>query len=175
MAKKRGNRNFRAIRVTQNMNLGALAAGTVVIQNLFDNTDQEMRVISADLTWTLANGEADEGPISVGLAHGDYSLTEIDEWFESTAGIAGDEIALERARRKCRHVGDIVGRDTDGGGGVGNAFGQLKGGQKIRTKMGWHIPENVDISIWARNTGDGALSSTTTDISVSGTVYLVLA
>ncbi len=159
--------------MNQNFNLGALGAGTVVIQNLFDNTGQEMYIISSDLTWSIVNGEEDSGPINVGLAHGDYTLTEIDEWFVSNAGIAGDEIALEQSRRKVRQVGDIIVHET-GTGGTGTGWGQLEGGMKIRTRMGWFIAPDVDLALWARNSGDAALATTTADLTVSGNVYLRL-
>ncbi len=155
--------------------LSTLAAQDVVTSP-FPNVDTQMRCSSIVAAWTLQGGTSagtGQGPLIVGLAHGDYSTAEILEWFASNAGIQADMIQQEHANRKCRHVGDMWTQDS-GAGAAGTAMGRLKNGSKIRTKMQWHLAEGADLAFWARNTDSAAVVNASTALTVTGTVYVVL-
>lgn len=163
MAKKRGNKNFRAIRVSALVSLGTLADNTHVKATLLDNTDQEMYVVSADLMWTVRDHTGAEGPLIVGLSHGDYTVGEIKEWYESSgSATTADMIALEQSRRRCRDAGMFSGALSDE---------NLNDGKPIRTTCKFSIAEGAKLDFWVRN-DSGAALTTGAEVICSGKVYV---
>lgn len=167
MARKRRryNPNFVAVRVQSTLALGALASGSVASATLMGNAGQDLYLLSADLIFTHSDGLATEGPINVGVCHGDYSTTEIDEWYVSTAGVGTDMIMREHSRRKVREAGQfpgIAGNET------------LNDGKPIRVKLRFDIADNINLDVWARNSDATAPLSSGGEIVVSGTVYCLL-
>ncbi len=153
-----------ACKVQASVSLGALASSDVVIANL-TALSQDAYVISADLTWSTQGVSINDGPIQCGLAHSDYTVTEIQEAIDASPANDSDMIQIERTRRKVRTVG-IFERD-------GTATGKsLNDGKKMRSKMGWHVSNNKEISIWAQNR-DAATLTTGGQVQVTGTLYLV--
>lgn len=131
-------------------------------ETLTDTVDSKAFLISADLVWSL-KGTAGEGPIEVGVAHSDYSDTEIEEWIEANGSWnQGDKIQQERAKRKCRRVGIFALQD---------ASEVLNDGKPIRTKCGWMLEEDQTLKVWAYNRS-GATLTTGTVVKCDGTCYL---
>ncbi len=90
---------------------------------------------------------AGDGPITVGYAFGDYTITEIKEALESASSInAGNKIAQEQANRWVRVVGTL--------GGTGNST--LNDGQPVTTKLNWAVQIGSAINVFAYNESAGA-------------------
>ncbi len=161
MAKHKSRRGFLPVRVAAVVSLGALATTGISENVLLTNSDQELYLVSGDLIVSMRDHTPDQGPITVGVAHGDYSATEIDEWFESNAAVTKDMIAREKSRRKCRAIGAFPGTE---------ATEVLNDGKPIRVKLGFAISEGSNLNLWGRNDDDGTLTSGT-DIVITGTVF----
>ncbi len=160
---RRRNPNFRAVRVLGSLALGALADNTFV-KSAIGETGQEYIAISMDCYAAIKNHTAAEGPIAWGIAHGDYTVTEIKEWWESNGSIAGDKVQDEYRRRLIRQVGIFPGLATDE---------VLYDGRAKRVKLGFRIQESKTLSLWAVNLSDGTLT-TGTLVDLTATLYLRL-
>ncbi len=108
-------------------------------------------LISADFAWNIQNKTDNEGPIIVGLAHGDYTAAEIEEWVEATASTDdADMIANERRKRKIRWVGSFAGENTEEA---------LNDGVPIHTKLGWVQQEETFLTLWAYNLAGATIAA----------------
>ncbi len=165
MAKHRNRRKrgagFVAVPVTAELGLSTLGDNTVLTQSILGALGEEMFFISADLTWTLAEATAGEGPIKVGVAHGDLTAAEINEALDASPLDRDDIIANERRRRPVRTVGMF--RST-------TATEVLNDGRKIRTTIKMKVGIGHDLNFWARNQS-GATLTAGTQIQVDGVLY----
>ncbi len=171
MARKpRRNRKFRKYlrgNVDETLNLGTLAATTLVGAN-FDESVNERTYLSslkAIHTLDLLTQAAGQGPIMVGVAHSDYSDAEIEAWIENTGSWdEGDLVNQEIAKRKIRRVGvfDPQGEDTT------VATVALNEGRPITTKCGWILLQGQTLKQWAYNLGTAALATTNPSYRVQG-------
>lgn len=161
MSKKRGNSNFVAIRVSISKALGVLADSTMLLESIIDSIDTDLYVISADLYWSLLQHTAGEGPIMFGLAHGDYSVAEVDEWYESNSEDFNNKIAQEQNKRQCRQAGQFAGLGTDE---------VLNDGKSVRTKIKFRVNAAQALNIWIRNESVNAMT-TGARVNVNGTIY----
>ncbi len=146
-----GPNMFRARNGVTELALATLADNDVITGALFAVSTNSFRALSFRGTWTIAGIASGQGPIHVGLAHGDYDAAEIEEWFEQTASIdRGNKIANEQASRLCRHVGTFsaVGSDET-----------LNDGKPITTKMNWAIREGQTVNVWAHNQAGTTLTT----------------
>ncbi len=161
--RRRWGPNMARIRLNSVPSLGTLADKAMLVGSLTIAADEEYCALSTMLTYALRSHTAGEGPINVGLAHGDYSATEVEEWFEAAAAISrGDKVENEKNSRLCRMVGTFSGIGTEE---------VLNDGKPIRTKLNWHIPEGKTINIWLYN-DSGAPMSTGAKCPVSGWLTL---
>ncbi len=155
MARKPAKRrafNLRGVQSSGSLALGTLGTVTAITSAALAAADGAYRIMSASLTWALEDFTAGEGPIVVGFAHGDYTVTEIKECIESGASISiGDKIANERANRLVRRVGVFD--------GVAGAE-KLNDGKPIKTRLNWAIPIGKTLSLFAYN--DGIVTNLTT-------------
>ncbi len=104
--------------------------------------------MTLDGTWTIQDLTAGEGPITVGFAFDDYSVTEVKECLEIGASInLGDKIAQEKANRLVRIVGTFVNSDP------------LQNGMRIKTRLNWAVPNGHSFIIFAYNESGSALST----------------
>ncbi len=155
--------------IDETKSLGGLGANTGIVQ-AFDGTVSERTFVSSIVASWSMQGWTDTdntGPITVGLAHGDYTLAEIEAWVEQ-AGAAtweeGDLIAREVSDRKIRKVGTF---GSAGGGLLGSVV--LNDGRNIKTKLNWILNAGQGIQMWAYNNGSAAVSGTTVpDVTVQG-------
>jgi len=147
--KRRRSAGFRVVRVKGSVALATLANLTVVKASLFVNGGQRQFIIAADLTWTLMNATATEGPFYCGLAHNDYTVAEIKEWIESGAGVETNQIEQEKNRRLCR--------DSIVFSGVGTEE-VANDGKPKRTKVRFHVEDSQELAFWVYNDSDATLA-----------------
>lgn len=146
---------------TQGFSLGTIGDLAAVKQAL-DAVETKQWLISADCTWSIRNLTAGQGPIHVGFAHGDYSTTEIAEWFVNSGSWSqGDRIAQEQARRKCRLVGTFSGVSTEE---------VLNDGKPVRTRLNFSLEDGQSLAIFAIN-ASGAALTTGSLVYATGKVY----
>ncbi len=166
MAKKgrRSSGKFRAVPFTIELALSTLANEIVIATNVFgSNSTRQSYIISVDAVYGMRGHTAAEGPIEVGYAHGDYSVTEIKEALEAGASFdPGNKVAQEQARRLVRSVGLFNGLATDE---------NLQDGAKIRRTIKFAISQGFNLAFWAKNK-NGAPLTTGSTIEVSGTAYM---
>ncbi len=151
MVKKKGRRRFnlRRVRLTPEIALLTLATDTALAATMVGTAISSYRCVSVKGTWTLSALTADEGPITVGIAHGDYSVTEIKECIEAGAGIdPGDKTSQERANRLIRIIGTLTGSNAS-----------LNDGRPVKTRLNWFIPVGQHINIFAFNESVSTLTT----------------
>ncbi len=148
----RGSRySLRGVRFDSTSALLALANVTVVTQSITGSADGKYRMISMKATWSLRSHTAEEGPITVGYAHSDYSVTEIKEALEVQASISvGLKVEQEQANRLVRIVGTFPGLDTDE---------VLDHGNPIKTRLNWEIPPGLEVVQFAYNNSGSTLTT----------------
>ncbi len=151
------------IQVLNQQALGTLPAADLAGEDLVLASDNEYRVISITTDWNLVNHTPGEGPITVGYAHGDYTDTEIEEWYEGQNDILrGDKIAAEISQRFIRRAGMFSGVA---------ASETLNDGRSIKTRLNWVIAEGKTVRMWAYN-GDVNALTTGTVLTCSGRMYM---
>ncbi len=155
------NRNFVAIPVQQAKALGTLADATVLAQSLIGTLTEDMFAISADLLWTIRDLTPGEGPVYVGVAHGDYSVSEIKESLEVTLTGPGSKIEQERARRMIRTSGVFPGLTSEE---------SLNLGVPLRTRMKFTVQSAKALNGWIWNSSGAALT-TGAIVEIAGKVY----
>ncbi len=168
MARKgRRRRMGRYIRgdVNEGMPLTTLAARTVVSAD-FDSVVNERTLVSSVIAiYTLAKftKATDDGPIMVGLAHGDYSSAEIQAVLDATGSWnEGDLIAREVGNRKVRRIGVFdVPLDAD-------EVSVLNDGKRIKTKLNWILLQGQTLKLWAFNMGTSAIATTAPVVHCEG-------
>ncbi len=161
--RRSGRRSFplRPVRSTPAQALSTLAAVTAVTTGLTGVADGAYRLVSVDMIHSMVGLTAGEGPITVGYAHGDYSVTEIKEWMEATAAIStGNKIAQEQSGRLIRRVGEFVGTNSS-----------LNDGMSMKTKLNWLIAIGDVVNLFAYNNSSGALTTGAIQ-NASGTLWI---
>ncbi len=151
--------------VDEEVALTTLAAKTLTSAS-FDNVVNERTLVSsvvARYSMTAFTKSTGDGPIMVGLAHGDYSNTEIEEFIENQGSWnEGDKIARERGARQIRMVG-IFENPADEAESV-----VLNDGKPIKTKMNWILNQGITLKLWAYNLGTSALATTAPIVQAEG-------
>ncbi len=160
---RRRGRGFVAMPVAGSVLPSTLTSGTVIKSPLIENLAEDFFAISADLTWTIRDGTVNEGPLQIGLAHGDYTVAEIKEWLDVDLSNPANLIAREQGGRKCRRTGFFQ-------QGLGAAGEVLNDGKMIRTRLKFLMNDGVSLDFWVHNQSGASLSGGATVI-VSGTVY----
>ncbi len=138
--------------------LGTLAPSVVIGATVADTVTEKAWVSSISCSHALADfvAVADRGPILVGVAHGDYTDSEVEEWVESIdSWEEADQIGQEVGRRKIRKIGQF----RVPVGSVAGDVQVLNDGKNIRTKCGWMLTTGQTLRFWAYNQGDGALTT----------------
>ncbi len=142
--KRRRRFNLRRVRATPALTLGTLASAIVVETNVTNPGSDSMIIVSVKGTHSLSGLTAGEGPITVGFAHSDYSVTEIKECLEVISSIdQGDKVAQEQANRLVRVVGTFPSQ----------ANSDLNNGVPISTKLNWRMTPDDNLEIFAFNEG----------------------
>lgn len=137
--------------------LGNLATKDLVAIPTQEVTTERMFVSSVKAAWALKDLllAPDDGPVVVGIAHGDYTAAEIEEFLENAGSWdEGDLISQEIGKRKVRIVGTFraVGAEAE----TAQTF-VLNDGRPITTKLGWILTSGKALDFWAYNAGSGPL------------------
>ncbi len=150
--------------VDESLGLGTLASRTL-LSDTWDETVNEKSLISSFIaTFAIDQLTGPQGPLTVGVAHSDYSDTEIEDVIEA-AGTwdRGNKISRELARRLVRTIGVFGPSD---GGLVQDLV--LNDGKPIKTKLNWMLQTGDTLKMWIYNQGDAALSGTVPIVRVQG-------
>ncbi len=158
-----GRRGYtlRKVRLTPELGLGTLASDTALVVVAHPVTVSSLRAISMVATWSLSALTAGEGPITVGYAHSDYTVTEIKECLETGNINPNLKIEAERANRLVRVVGTFS--------AAGNAV--LNDGKPIKTRLNWGLGINRAVNIFAFNESTVALT-TGAQLRVAGAMWV---
>ncbi len=149
--RRRWTADMQAVPYTEAFSLGTLASVTVITGTVLPASDNEYRCLSISTLWSLRNHTGSEGPIIVGYAHGDYSVTEIKQCIEAEGSMTrGDKIAAEQADRLVRRVGVFAGTTAED---------TLNDGKPIRTRLNWVIPDGKTLTAWAYIQSGAALTT----------------
>ncbi len=168
--KRKYTRKFRKYlrgSVDEELAIATLAAKTVIGVD-FDETVNERTLVSSIIgRYALSNVTpiALNGPLLVGVAHGDYTDAEIEEWIENTGSWnEGDKIGQEIAKRKIRRVGLFQTSPTS----VPADTAVLNDGKPIKTKLNWILNQGESLKLWAYNTGSVAFATTAPVVDLQG-------
>ncbi len=167
MARKTPRKMGRYIKgdVEENLDLGTLAAATLV-SALFDSVVDDRTLVSSIVaTWSMTNFTpiAEVGPIVVGVAHSDYSDAEIEAWLEATGSWnEGDKVAQEVTKRLIRKIGVFAESES---ALIGETLNE---GKAIRTRLNWMLAEGQTLRLWAYNSGSAAVATTDPNVRLSG-------
>ncbi len=124
--------------------------------------DQDTWLMSTDISVAMFGHTAGEGPLIVGLAHGDYDSQEIEEYLEASAAWdEGDKVAQEHRRRKVRTLGMLPGFASNE---------SLWDGAQKRVKLGFKLQIGETLKVWIYNFGAGTLTAGTT-VKWAGTLW----
>ncbi len=155
--------------VDEKLSLTTLGAAAVLAEDFDQVVNERTLVTSIIASYSMINmtaGAAD-GPILVGIAHSDYSITEIGEFLTATGGWdEGNKVAQEQMRRKIRRIGtfqnppDLV------------TPAVLNEGREIKTKLNWILLQGQTLQLWAFNQGSSALDTTVPVVHAAGHVNL---
>ncbi len=153
LAKRKPSRRrftLRRVRITPELALSTLASDTAVVTDVTSNSTATYRVISVSATWGLSGGTVNEGPLTVGFCHSDYTVTEIKECLEAQSSISpGQKIEREQANRLVRIVGVLT-----------EAQPTLNDGKPIKTRLNWLMAASSDnLSMFVYNEDTAALTT----------------
>ncbi len=151
--------------VNEQLAIGTLASKTLTV-DAFDSVVKERTWISSvRAAWSVNNWTptATVGPLLIGIAHGDYSAAEIEEWIENTGTWdEGDLVQQEVGKRKIRIVGQLSAPASAGEDTV------LNDGRQTTTKCGWILNAGQTLDIWAYNLGLAAFATTAPILHADG-------
>ncbi len=155
--------NLRRVRVTTEQALATLGTDTALVASSSGASDGTYRAVTMKMTWLLSSMTQGEGPITVGYAHSDYTVTEIKECLEANAAVSiGDKGAQERANRLVRVVGTLRG-DPNGS--------SLNDSKPISTKLNWLINIGKQVNIFMYNESQSSLT-TGAFLNVAGNMWI---
>ncbi len=159
----RGRYSLRGVRFANSITLGTLANITVITSGTTGVADGAYRMISIQGVWSLKDSTGNEGPIVVGYAHSDYTVTEIKEALEANASISvGDKVANERSKRLVRIVGQFDGTGQDR---------TINDGRPLKTRLNWFIPIGDEVNMFAYN-DSGATLTTASVVDLTGKCWV---
>ncbi len=167
MAKKRGrrrrySRNFVAIPFSQTVTLTTLADETVLSTPVIGaGLGEDLYIMSVEALWAIRGVTPTEGPISVGWAHSDLSVTEVNEALVAEVTDPDDIIAAERAKRPVRRSGIFP---------IILANEALNDGRLLKTKLKFTIGNDFNLNFWVKNLSGAALT-TGAAVEVTGTIF----
>ncbi len=159
--------NLRRVRIASAVTVGALAAGDVVSGTIIASATDPVRIMSVNYVYAISDIGAgvDDGQ-EFGLAHSDYTDTEIEECLEAAASFdLGNKVAQEQANRLVRSIGIMT-------GSPGNDFGMsFNDGKPMKTKLNWLISSGDNLRLWVRN-GSANVYTTGARLIVQGDTWV---
>ncbi len=154
------NSKFQALPVDALLPLSTLAAETVIGALAYASLEDDFWMQSCDLTWSMHNHVAGEGPLSVGLSNSDLTIAEIDEAIEAAPTSRSDIVVREQARRPIRRVGVFPGLLSEE---------VLNDGKSIWTTLKMYMAEGANLVFFVEN--KTAQLTGATIINIYGTIY----
>ncbi len=149
--------------VDESLALGTLANNTLVGANFGDIVQERTFALSMNATWLLRDSTALEGGLVVGVAHSNYTDSEVEAYIENTGfWDEGDLSNQEIARRKVRVVGTF--------GALGEDVA-LNDGKPIKTVLKFILNQGATLKLFAYNRSGAALT-TGGFILISGWAWL---
>lgn len=151
LAKRSPRRRFtlRRVRVTPERALSTLASDTVIANAFVANATSPYRAMSIKATWSIIGLTVGEGPITVGIAHSDYTVAEIKEALEAATSInPALKVEAEQGNRLVRIVGTIS-----------QGQQQLNNGNPIKTRLNWLMGVGAAPVMFAYNEFPAALTT----------------
>ncbi len=150
--------------------LGTLAAATGKVEAMAV-VDRPTRISSVKALYSLSGWtEVDNaGPIMIGIAHGDYNLTEIEAWIEQTetaSWLSSDKIAAEVSGRLIRRIGVFRGANQVLGAAI------LNDGRPLTTKLNWALASGETVQYFVYNLGSAAVATTDPQVEIDGQANL---
>ncbi len=136
-------------------------SGVAVLQNAIASLGEDFFLVSADLAVASRGHAQGEGPLQVGVAHGDLTVTEIKECIESDNSDPNNIIQKERSRRPVRTVGYLR-QDVDPA--------LIGDGQMQRVRCKFMVGDGKAINVWASNRSGAALT-TGTVVHIDGVLF----
>ncbi len=152
-----------ALPFSSSVALSTLADETIVATTVLGSTfpSRGFYCHSIFTNWGMRGGTVGEGPVDVGYAHDDYSVTEVLEALQSNLVDPSNKIQQERARRLVRKAGIFDGSTEDE---------VLNDGRPLRTGLGFNVDLGHALEFWARNRS-GATLTTGKVLEINGVLY----
>lgn len=164
-ARRRKMARYRKGNINLDITPGALASKTGMVADP-DTVDDRTLVSSVKAFYSLSDftPAVNAGPVMVGLAHSDYTLSEIEEFLENVTGWdEGNLQSREIENRKIRKVGVFEAPED------ATKSTSLNHGKPVYTKLNWIITEGDTIRFWLYNDGTAALSGATSpNVNIDG-------
>ncbi len=145
---------------------GTLAAVTAILGSTVDQVSDRMLLSSVVATYSFAGftGGDNIGPVEVGIAHHDYTLTEVEQYLEAAnSWDEGNLTTREVMGRKIRRVGVFPVQAASAGEAA-----VLNDGKQIKTKLNWILTEGQGLNFWIYNQGSAAFASTDPNAHIFG-------
>ncbi len=169
MARKKGGGRKRFAgyikgNIDKNIDIGLLVGSTVFISIVNDVVVEKTYCSSIRCSYALneVTPTTGDGPLTIGVAHSDYSTAEIEAWVErSTSWDKADLIGQEVSNRLIRQIGTFPQPDDV------EDISVLNDGKPITTKLGWILRTGQTLTFWIYNSG-GTMETTSPDVSVKG-------
>lgn len=156
------NKNFQAIPFTKSITVGTPAVDGFSSETVFTSAlAEDFYAISGDFTVSIRGLTAGEGPLQIGVNHGDLTMTEVGECLDSNLSDPDDIIAREQSRRPVRSLGHLHGIGTDE---------VMNDGKPIRQKLKFMVGSGHNIDVWLRNKS-GAQLTTGAVLVLTGVIY----
>ncbi len=157
--------------VDEEVSLATLATKDVV-GAAFDETVNERTLVSSiDATYSLSNFTpgANIGPFVFGVAHGDYTDAEIEEYLELAGQWNEGNLVSSRevAKRLIRRIG-VIGGEIDDAADIA----MFNDGRPMKTKLNWILLQGQTIRLWAFNSGSANVATTAPSLVANGHVNL---
>ncbi len=165
MAKKgKSMKGYMKGNVDEVLQLGTLAATTLISTNFDESVNEKYLISSLVATYALNGMVAGQGPILFGVAHSDYTSAEIEAVIENTGSWdAGNKVQQEIGKRLVRIIGTMVGE-----GGTGTNDVKWNKGQPVKTKLNWMLQTSDTLKLWAYNISDDALTTADPGLRCNG-------
>ncbi len=158
---------MRKVRVTAAVGVGALASGDVTSGAITTAASNKLRFVTLDASYSWSDtSNATDDSMEFGIAHGDYTATEIEECLEAQAAIdIGLKVEQEQANRLVRVIGIFSNEGAASGGA------QFNDGKRYKMRLNWLIGAGDLIQVWMRN-ASGTIYTTGSAVIVTGDLWV---
>ena len=144
---------------------GTLASNTAVLGATPTVTERALvSSIVCEYSFAGFTGGDNIGPVSVGVAHSDYTLAEIEAVLELNTGWAeANKVGQEIAKRLVRRIGTFNVEAASAG-----ETSVLNDGKAIKTKLNWIVNVGQGLNFWIYNNGSAAFATTDPNCHILG-------